>query len=490
MDPKPVTAIREQILANYDGHVDRIQRAIQQPSVSVNHHGLEDMADLALEYLGELGCDESELVETGGAPGVWGYYDAGAEKTIINYGMLDTRPIGDRDEWDYPPFGAEIVERDPFGEVITGRGSVKVKGPFVAWLNALIATKHALGELPVNIMFLLEVEEINGSPYYYEMVEKYEDRLASGDAVLSPLASQNEDGDVVTALGYKSAIYFDLKVSGDRWGRGPQGGSVHAMSNAVVDSPAWHLIGALSCITSNDGTEVEIDQFYDQYEPPNRKEREEVSDFIEDLDGEDDLWRSLPGLTRGAGKVNVLKNDGHEDVEEAFLRYFYGPESINLQGVNCGYLGPDTGTKPFIVPTEGRATIDLRMPRGFDPSVTLDQLRGHLDANGYEDVEIDVSGVHPWSKTDRDSDLVSAVETVLERREVDITIWPYSAGGVPWSVFGNRFDVPVLYDVGLGYGDNYEGPNEFFVLEGTDTVAGLIDCELSHAEMLLTYAEQ
>lgn len=493
MTTEDTSAIRAQIETDLPEHIGRVQRAVQQPSVSVEHHGLRGIAELILEYLEELGCAEATLIETDGAPGVWGYYDADAEKTIVNYGMLDTRPVGERSAWTYDPFGGEIVETDEYGRTIVGRGSVKCKGPFVAWLNALMATKAALGELPVNILFLIEAEEINGSPYYYDMLDAYEDRIVDADACFSPLASQNAAGDVSLALGYKAALYFTLEVSGERWGRGPQGGSIHAMSNATVESPAWRLVDALSSLTSDAGTRIDVEGFYDQYEQPTDDERAEMRAFLESLeskiDGDDEIWQSLPGLSRGEGVVKNLVDDIHEDPLEAFLTHFYGPESLNIQGLNSGYLGPKTGTKPFVMPGSGVAFLDWRLPRGYDPDVVHEQLRTHLDDNGFEDVMVSVSGKHPWCKTDRTAALVKAVESVLERYGADLTCWPYSAGGVPWAAFGNRFDIPVLYGVGIGYGENAEGVDEFFVIDGNEQVGGLVDCECAHAEMLLEYAD-
>lgn len=488
-------AIREQIASNLDNHVERIQRAVRQPSVSVEHRGLREVQTLMVEYLKDLGCAETELIETDGAPGVWGYYDAGADTTVVNYGMLDTRPVADPEAWTHDPFGGEVVENEEYGRVVYGRGSVKVKGAYVAWLNALSATKTALGELPVNVMFLLEAEEINGSPHYYEMVDEYADRLAEADACLCPLAGQGSDGTVTASLGYKSALYFTLQTSGETWGRGPRGGSIHAMSNATVDSPAWRLVEALGTLVSDSGRRIEIDGYYDQYDPPTETEREEIAQFVDELDERTEtprgrLWRHLPGLDRGDGEVTQLKDDLHDDVVEAFVQHFYSPESFNVQGLRSGYLGPGTDTKPFQLPGEGSAKFDLRMPRGYDPAVVRRQLRTHLNDHGFQDVQLDVSGEHTWCKTDPNSDLVGAVRRVIESHGADLTLWPFSAGGVPWAVFGTRFDVPLLYGVGLGYGENASGADEFFVVDGNDTVSGLIDCELSQAEMILAYADR
>lgn len=479
-------AVSEQVEADFDEHVDRLQRLIRQPTLSVDGVGLEETAELAVDLLEETGFDEAELVETSGAPGVWGYSDEGAEKTVVTYGMLDTRLVLDEEAWDYGPFDAERTEIEPYGEVVVGR--ITAKAGFVAYLNALAATRAALGSLPVNVMVLAEAEEINGSPHYYEMLDQYADRVAEADACFGPGLSQSDAGNVTGALGYKSAIYFDLEVSGESWGRGPAGGDLHAMSNSTVDAPAWRFVDALSSLTEDSGTEITVPGFYDQHEPATEEEREELRELIDEL-GIEDATESAPGIGRGSGEVSRLKDDVHEDVEEAFVQAIYGAESFNIQGLRSGFLGPETNTKPFRLPNRASATFDVRLPRGYDPDVTLQQIRDHLDDEGFEDVELDVAATHRWSKTDRDADLVAAVEEVLGDHGADVTFWPYSSGGVPWAAFGSEFDMPVLHGVGLGY-QGGDGPHEFVSLDGVGEAAGLADAEVGVYEMLAAYAER
>ncbi len=486
-DSGPETsAVEDRINADFETHIERIRESIQQPSLSVDGVGLEEIAELYVDFLEDTGADEAELVETDGAPGVWGYYDADAETTLLTYGMLDTRLVTNADQWEYDPFGAEQTTIEPYGEVIVGRCTAKAA--FTAYLNAIGAMGEALDELPVNIMVLAEAEEINGSPHYEEMIDEYESRIEDADAYYSPGFGQNDAGNVTGALGYKSALYFDLRASGEAWGYGPQGGDVHAMSNAVLDNPAWRLIGALASLVENDGRTIAIDGYYDQYKPPTEDERQAVREFVEKMDG-DELWKTAPGLTRGDADVTRLKNDLHEEgAVAAFVQAMYGPESFNIQGIRSGFLGPNTGTRPFRLPHEASATFDMRMPRGYDPEVTLEQLHEHLERHGYEDIEIDVAAAHPWSKTSRDASIVRTVEDVLADHGADLEFVPYSCGGVPWSVFKQRFDIPVLHGVGLGY-QGSDGTHEFVRIDGDDHVAGLAEAELGFAEILLNFAD-
>ncbi|MFB3092239.1 MAG: peptidase M20, partial [Dehalococcoidia bacterium] len=147
-------------------HVQRIQKAVQQPSVSTEDLGVRECADLLVEYHREVGFQEANTVETGGLPGIWAYYDAGAPKTIIVYANFDTRPVLPHEKWEHPPYSGTLTSTGPYSQVLMGRGAFSYKGPYVAWLNALEALIAVEGTLPVNVMTLLEGDEILGSPYY------------------------------------------------------------------------------------------------------------------------------------------------------------------------------------------------------------------------------------------------------------------------------------------------------------------------------------
>ena len=248
--------VRAYLEENKVRHVGRIQRAIQQPSVSTEDLGVVECADLLAELHRDVGLQEVELVRTGGLPGLWAYHDAGAARTITVYGNFDTRPVLPHETWEHPPYSGALTSMGAYSSVLVGRGAYSYKGPYVAWLNALEALLAVEGTLPVNVMILLEGDEILGSPNYHEMFARYRDWLATADASLSPGASQDGSGKVAMNLGYKGMIYADLVSSGASWGRGPQGGPLHGMTKSVVDSPVWRLVHALATLTEPDGNRV------------------------------------------------------------------------------------------------------------------------------------------------------------------------------------------------------------------------------------------
>lgn len=83
---------------------------------------------------------------------------------------------------------------------------------------------------------------------------------------------------------------------------------------------------------------------------------------------------------------------------------------------------------------------------------------------------------------------VQTVLGMLQERDLPCTLWPTTGGGGPWSLMAAYFGMPVLFDVGLGYGGKAGAVGEFLVLDGADKVAGNLECEAFYAEMLERWA--
>lgn len=451
-------------------HIQRMQKVVQQPSVSTENLGVRECAELLVEQHKEAGFQESTIIETGGLPGVWAYYDAGAAKTIAIYGNFDTRPVLPDEQWEHPPYSGTLTSSGAYSQVLMGRGA-NSKGAYTAWLNAVEALIAVEGTLPVNVMVLLEGDEILGSPYYRDMFDKYRDRLATVDASLSPGASQNAAGTAGMVLGYKGMIYAELISNGDKWGRGPQGGPLHGMTKSVVDSPVWRLVHALSTLTEPDGNTIAVKGFYDDVKAPTEEERRAVLS--------DGAWNKvLPGVA--AAKVPA----GDLSDEETILNFYYGP-SLNINGIRGGFTGP--GTLPFSLPHEASARFDIRVPRGYSTQTAIRLIREHLDAAGYEDLELRVMGAYDPSNADPESDLVKSIKRAFEEMEVPLSVSPCSGGGGPWSLFPTELGIPMIRSVGVGTGTG--GTNEYFVIDGTEKVGGMVECSLSHVHLLKSYAK-
>src|SRR5687767_4580133 len=194
--------------AHLPEHLENLRRWVRQPSVSAQNQGVREMAAMLRDDLRQLGFQEAEVVPTTGHPGVWGYYNAGAEKTLAVYMMYDVQPV-EPTGWQVNAFAGELVDH-PLGRVLMARGATNQKGPERAFLNALEAIIKSGDRVPVNLMVLAEGEEELGSPNYPELIDRFADRLRTASGVVFPMNGQGPDGSVGMTLGVKGILYMEL----------------------------------------------------------------------------------------------------------------------------------------------------------------------------------------------------------------------------------------------------------------------------------------
>jgi len=466
------TAIYEYIDSNLDAHIAALQRWLRQPSISAQSVGIAEMAEMLRGDLENLGFAEAELVPTDGHPGVWGYFDAGAEKTLVVYLMYDVQPVNP-DDWLSPPFAAEIVDHE-LGKVIMARGATNQKGPQRAFLNALESILAVEGSLPVNVMVAAEGEEELGSPHYPQVIDAYEDRLKQADGVLFPFNSQSPDGQINMILGVKGILYFEMIATGGDWG-GPKNAEIHGSFKAIVDSPVWRLIKALSSMTSPDGNTILVPGYYDGIIPPTIEESMLINAGIENHDD--------------AQMLEMLAIDHWIDGKtgtDAVVEFLYQP-SLNINGIWSGYTGEGVKT---ILPHKASAKVDSRLPPGLDPDEALEKIRRHLDSEGFDDIEIRKLSAYPSSQTSVEAPAVQAAVSVFAKYASEINLQPRIAGSAPFYQFTSRLDLP-LVPTGMGFGTGAHAPNEIMLIEpgpGTEA-AGLADIEKAYVDFVYALAE-
>lgn len=465
---------------NKERHIKKIQEFLRQQCIPSEYYGCKESAELLMKYYRKLGCQCIELIETeSGRPGVWAYLDSGAEKTLVNYCMLDTKPA-DAEGWTSHPFEANIVKKEGLGEVIIARGAQGRKAPYISWLNALEAIIELEGKLPINIMFLAESEENAGSPNYGAFVEKYKVMLSKAHAAFCPGATQNKEGQIKLTLGYKGLINIRFTSSGELWGKGPQKKATHAAAHSLVESPTWRLIEALSTIRDHNTEKIVIKDFYTDEKPISQKEIEEAEALISHYPNKS--WKEfLPNI----GTDVKSSNDSLDNVN-AVLKYWYSP-SFNINGLASGFTGP--GTEVFRLPNNAWALCDIRIPRGYSAKKTVQRIKDHLVEYGYGDIAVEVIAAYEPYQTSLDSDLCSSLTSILDEENIEWIAWPFVGGGGPWSLFA-EIGMPVMFDVGLGYGGNAGGIDEFLMIESTDKRAGIIDSELYFVEFIKRFTNQ
>ncbi len=454
-----------------DAHVANLQRWIRQPSVSAQNVGIGKMAELLADDLRKLGFQEVEIVPTDGHPGVWGYWDAGAERTLLIYLMYDVQPVNPED-WSSPPFEAALVDH-PLGTVLMGRGATNEKGPERAFLNALEAIVAVDGAPPVNLMVTAEGEEELGSPHYPQIVDRYEERLRRADGVLFPFNAQGPDGSLSMDLGVKGLLYLELEARGGAWG-GPTRSEIHGSYKAIVDAPAWRLVQALASLTTPDGNTIRIPGYYAAVRPPTLEEERLINGLVREWD--DTLQQRLLGVSRWIGGATG---------REALMRYLYSP-TLNIDGIWGGYTGEGSKT---ILPHVATAKVDSRLPPGLHPDSALAMIRRHLREGGFGEIRIRKLSGYPAAQTSVETDLVRAAIGVFNKYGRTPTVSPRLAGSAPFYQFTERLGLPLVF-TGLGHGSGAHGPDEYMVItprEGS-RIAGLAEVEKAYVDLLYALA--
>jgi acetylornithine deacetylase/succinyl-diaminopimelate desuccinylase-like protein len=462
--------IRAEIRKRHSESVRRLQQWIHQPSIAAENHEVSEGCKLMMQLLREAGFQQATRVPTDGQPGVFATLDAGAPRTIGLYFMYDVKQV-DPAEWSSPPWSATLLNKPGLGQVVVGRGAVNQKGPQAAMLAALHAIRGAGRKIPVNLVLVAEGEEEIGSPHFPQIVGRPEIRaaLARCAGIFMPSASQDLDGVVTIDLGAKGVIELELVSSGEKWGRGPRK-DIHSSNKARLDSPAWHLVQALTTLVSKDGNTPAIEGFADKARPISAAEKAMVAE-------------GARRMSEAQTKKLLSVEHWVDDVvwEEALERLVSRP-TVNIEGLVGGYTGPGGKT---ILPRRAVAKLDLRLVPDMTAQEALTALKQHLAKRGFGDIEVNMTGGYDPNSTPADSGLVQAQTAVYRRHSIDPLLWPRSAGSWPGYVFTNPpLRLPAGH-FGLGHGSGAHAPDEYYVIESTNRqIEGIDGAVFSFVEYL------
>ncbi len=356
-----------------------------------------------------------------------------------------------------------------------GRGAVNQKGPQSCLLAALHAIRGAGRKLPVNLVLVAEGEEEIGSPNFPQIVRRPEVQAAfkSSIGVIMPSAAQGLDGNVTINLGGKGVVELELVSSGERWGRGPRQ-DIHSSNKARVDSPAWHLVQALTTLVSADGNDPAIEGFADKARPLSESEKSMIAEGARRLD--ESIAKKQLGVDRWVRDVSW---------REA-LELLVSRPTVNIQGLVGGYTGPGGKT---ILPHRAAAKLDLRLVPDMTASEALAALKAHLAKRGFGDIEVRMTGGYDPTSTSADTSLIRAQAAVYRRSGIDPVLWPRSAGSWPGYVFtGEPLRLPAGH-FGLGHGSGAHAPDEYYVIESKNPkVQGLDGAVFSFVQYLYELA--
>jgi len=417
--------------SNLRESLEELKRLCAQPSVAAQNLGMTETAQLVAAMLSQRGFS-AEILETGGHPAVYAERKGDRDKTILIYNHYDVQPAEPLEQWTSPPFSPE--ERE--GKVY-GRGISDDKGHFVSRLFAIDALLDQLGELPCNLKFIVEGEEEIGSVHLPKFVESHQD-LLKADACIWEFGGVDHRDIPMQYLGLRGICYVELSVETADM-------DVHSgLGGSLFPNAAWRLVWALNSL-KDQNERIRLPGFYDPIIPPTEREIE--------------LLAALPPVSQEYKQRYGIDEFLKDFPDETALRIagVYEP-TCTICGLTSGYQGPGSKT---VLPARASAKVDFRLVPGQMPAQVIQQLRQHLDQEGFQDIEIEYLGGGPAARTDPDDPFVNLmVQTSKEAYGESMQLVPMVGGSGPNYAFVNTLNLPVV-TTGIGYpGGNAHAPDE------------------------------
>jgi acetylornithine deacetylase/succinyl-diaminopimelate desuccinylase-like protein len=416
---------------NLDESLSELSKLVAQPSVGAQNWGLKECAALVGDMLKARGF-EVQIMETAGAPVVYGERKGRSDKTLLIYNHYDVQPPEPLELWETPPFEPSLRDGKLYG-----RGVSDDKGHIVSRLFAIDSLLETEGELPCNIKFIIEGEEETASVNLYKFVADNQE-LLKADACMWEFGGVDHTDTPMQYLGLRGICYVELSVD-------LLSTDVHSgLGGSIFPNAAWRLVWALNSLKGPD-ERILIPGFYDKIQQPSARDRELMAALPDPADEYKSRYGVpyfLKGLTGGVD----LK------LEEVFS------PTCTICGLTSGYQGPGSKT---VLPAKASAKVDFRLVPDQDPADILGKLRAHLDAHGFTDVEITDLGGDAPARTDPDDPFIQLVSrTAEEIYEQPMMLVPLVGGSGPSHPFVHVLGLPVATG-GLGYPDTKaHAPNE------------------------------
>ena len=399
-----------------------LRTLISKKSIFAQQIGLQEVAN----YLGEIFTAAGAKVmidDSYTAPFVLAEFLSSnpAAKTVIFYNHYDTVPADDDQPWTNDPFTLSVH----YG-VMYGRGVDDDKGHITARLTAVRKYVREHGDLPVNIIFMMEGAEESASTDLDKYLAKHRKRLQGADLLVWEQGSRNNLGQLEISGGNKGIVTFDMTVkSADV--------DIHSSFGGVINSASWYLLNALSSLRSPDGR-ILVEGIHEQVQEPNERELALIEEYA---------LRTPEELSQVYGlKLPVLLDERKE-----FLRRFYFEPSLNIEGFGSGYQGQGVKT---ILPSDAQAKMEVRLVPGLEPEDVLDKIRQQLDKNGYPAVELTYTLGEMSYRSDMSApSILNLIELAKDYYQEGVSVLPTSAGTGPMPTVYEALEVPMAA-FGLG----------------------------------------
>ncbi|MGO2392668.1 MAG: M20 family metallopeptidase [Halomonas sp.] len=335
-----------------------------------------------------------------------------ALSTLLLYGHGDVTD-GQEDKWanGIDPWALTFID----GRVY-GRGTADNKGQHSVNLSALEAViKARQGKLGYNVKILFEMSEEIGSPGLEATCLAYKETLKA-DLFLASDGPRIRHDMPTLFLGSRGILQLKLSLATGNGGRhsGNWGG--------IITNPAVVVCNAIATLLSAEGR-IQVDFLKAPAIPA------EVSQLIRDL-------------PVGGGETDPTINPAWGENQLSDGERLYGTNTLEILGMSAGRTDKPVGA----IPESAEVVLQLRFVKGTDWLAIESHLRQHLDAHGFQAIQLEMLGGytatrlnphHPWVGFVAESARLSLKE--------DAHILPNLGGTIPNHCFSEALNLPTVW---------------------------------------------
>ncbi|MDG1150585.1 MAG: dipeptidase [Akkermansiaceae bacterium] len=347
--------------------LERLFQHLRFPSISTDSRHVEDVranAEWLKGQLEDLGL-ETGLHETPGNPVIVARNErVEGRPTVLIYGHYDVQPVDPLELWDSAPFEPEIRDGK-----IWGRGGADNKGQHFVHILGAEKTIKLNGELPLNVIFLIEGEEEIGSPNLVPFLNEHKDSLAC-DIIAVSDTGMVAPGVPTLGYGLRGITCLEVKV------KGPTGDLHSGVYGGCIANPATAAARMIASLHDDDGR-IAIAGFYEDVVPLEDWERE--------------MWSKVPGTSdedflKTTGSPESFGEPGYSMAERLWAR-----PTVEVNGFGSGYQGEGSKT---VLPAEATFKLSCRLVPGQDPAKIQQQVEEHLRKHKPKGVTIEIHNGH------------------------------------------------------------------------------------------------
>lgn len=291
---------------------------------------------------------ETEVHGTPGHPIIMAKNEhCSGRRTVMIYGHYDVQPVDPLDLWTSPPFEPRIENG-----VIFARGATDNKGQILAHIQGVAETLRSRGELPVNLIFLVEGEEEIGSPNLGKFLTDHKNDLRCDVIAISDTGMVGPGIPTLT-YGLRGIACLEIKVTG------PAVDLHSGIYGGAVANPLTALARIIATLHDANG-HVMIDGFYDDVRPLQPWEKV--------------AWAKLPAadpeLLQVTGVPELFGEEGFDSRERIWAR-----PTAEVNGIGGGYQGEGSKT---VIPSSAFAKLTFRLVPDQEPQSVLKKVRAHF----------------------------------------------------------------------------------------------------------------